>query len=120
MARRKVLGEQPLTAYKMVGTKVNRKTVFSLEPGFTWYANVDPVSGWRVTQLPEGDRDKRNLYLHSTDVELDIANQETGEIGHIVVYRGEQYMVKDVMHYDAVLPHSEYRVVRVSSPIPLP
>ena len=120
MARRKMLGEQALTAYKMVATPVNRKSVFSLEPGFTWYATVDPITGWKLTTLPEGDRDKRNLYLLSTDIELDVTNQETGTIGHLVVYRGEQYMVRDVMHFDRVLPHTEYRVCRVSSPIPLP
>lgn len=120
MARRKVLGEQALTAYKVVATPVNRKNIISLEPGFTWFANVDPITGWRLTTVPEGDRNKKNLYLHSTDVELEQPDQEAGTLGHVVVYRGEQYMIRDVMHFDRVLSHTEYRVMRVSSPIPLP
>ena len=121
MARRKTLGAQALTVYSLSFTTVNGKSFAQITgPPVTWWATVDPITGWKVTTLPEGDRDKRNLYLLSRDFRLSGPNQEDGTAVDLVVYQGEQYMVRDVMHFDTIMRHSEYRVMRVSSPIPLP
>jgi hypothetical protein len=120
--RRRLVGEQTFTVYASTFTRTNGRVVRTLVwPPITWRANVDPVTGWRVMSLPEGERDERNLYILSSDLELQASNQEAGTVGHVLVYRGEQYEIRDVMPFEGkVLDHTEYRARRLSSPVALP
>ncbi len=77
------------------------------------WGTFDPLPGDLVRTLPEGERRRKQRYL-ITEAELQASDDETGQLGDIVIYAGERWEVRDIMPYrGGILPHYEVRIMRV-------
>lgn len=116
-----LVGEQLISYHLASFTTVNHRDTLTLDPAGPqpFRAVVDPITGYRLSLLPEGDRDTRNLYILSDDIELPTKDQvnQAGATAFII-FEGDYYEVKDKMVYREICPHVEYRVKRAALPLP--
>lgn len=79
---------------------------------YTITATVNPIPGDVLLTLSEGERTEKNLRM-LTETELNVADDYADIPGDHVVVRGERFEVRDVQIYEKVIPHYEYRIMRL-------
>lgn len=83
------------------------------------YANIQPITGKYIDHLPEGRRDKENIYgFCDTKLEIDKVDSSSGEPlpirADIVNYNDEKYEVYEVVFYENILDeHYEFKASKI-------
>jgi hypothetical protein len=77
-------------------------------------ASVQEITGFALAQLPEGERNKRPIWIY-TDTQLQIVNTDTQTKGDIVNYLGFLYEVQVLEDWSQRVryPFFQYRAIRL-------
>ena len=72
-------------------------------------ATVNPVPGYVLATLPEGERGSHQRRV-ITKYELSPYSDRKNTLASLVVYEGEVYEVRDIQSYRKIIPHLSARV----------
>lgn len=109
-----LLGEQTITRRRFSTPSPRRGAdgrTLDPSPGvdLEFGATVDPITGDAIRKLPEGERDERQIYILTDEVDLRIASRKGELVADQVIWEGDVYEVVSVMRYRRIIPHLEAR-----------